>query len=101
MPESRYRDGGYKPLTPPKASVSASRDRRRAEGVIPPLGLICAKMQDDGLPKARPIDFRPSPALQRFHSSALWAAVNPTRRYFLFIPSLHGPRFKVRVALIS
>jgi hypothetical protein len=39
--------------------------------MIPPLGRKCAKMQEDGLPKARPIDFRPSPFLQRSQSSAL------------------------------
>jgi hypothetical protein len=53
------------------AIVSARRDRRRAGGTIPPLGLKCAKMQEDGLPKARPIDFRPSPFFQRSQSSAL------------------------------
>jgi hypothetical protein len=46
-------------------------DRRRAGGMIPPLGRTCAKMQEDGLPKALPIDFRPSPFLQRSQSSAL------------------------------
>ena len=61
------------------ANVSASRERRRAGGMIPPLGLICAKMQEDGLPRARPIDFRPSPFLQRSHNSALCAPVNPIR----------------------
>src|SRR5262245_56538453 len=53
------------------AIVSARRDRRRGGGMIPPLGLKCAKMQEDGLPKARPIDFRPSPFFQRSQSSAL------------------------------
>jgi hypothetical protein len=53
------------------AIVSASWDRRRAGGMIPPLGFKCAKMQEDGLPKARPIDFRPSPFLHRSQSSAL------------------------------
>jgi hypothetical protein len=53
------------------AIVSARRDRRRAGGMIPPLGLKCAKMQEDGLPKPRPIDFRPSPFFQRPQSSAI------------------------------
>jgi hypothetical protein len=56
------------------AIVSARRGRRRAGGMIPPLGLKCAKLQEDGLPKARPIDFRPSPFFQRSQSSALCAA---------------------------
>jgi hypothetical protein len=53
------------------AIVSARRDRRRAGGMIPPLGLKCAKIQEDGLPKARLIDFRPSPFFHRSQSSAL------------------------------
>ena len=63
----------------------AFRHRQRQTGSAsgrrhdPPLGLKCAKMQEDGLPKARPIDFRPSPFFQRSQSSALRAAVNPTR----------------------
>ena len=39
--------------------------------MIPPLGLKCAKIQEDGLPKARPIDFSLSPFFQRSQSSAL------------------------------
>jgi hypothetical protein len=42
-------------------------------------------MHEEGFPKARPIDVSPSPFCQRSHSSALWAAVNPTRLYFFFI----------------
>jgi hypothetical protein len=38
--------------------------------MIPPLGLKRAKIQEDGLPKARPIDFRPSPFFHRSQSSA-------------------------------
>jgi hypothetical protein len=63
------------------ASVSARAERRRAAGLIPPLGLMCAKMLDEVLPNTRPMDFRPSPFFQRSHSSALCAAVNPMRRY--------------------
>jgi hypothetical protein len=39
--------------------------------MIPPLGFKWAKMQEEGLPKPRPIDFRPSPFYQRSQSSAL------------------------------
>src|SRR5262245_17126260 len=57
---------------------------------MPPLGLMWAKMHDDGLPNTQPIDFRPSPFFQRSHSSALWAAVSPTRRYLrLMTAPLH------------
>jgi hypothetical protein len=35
------------------AIVNAKRERCRASGMIPPLGLKCPKMQEDGLPKAR------------------------------------------------
>ena len=52
-------------------------DRRRAGGMIPPLGLMCVKIQEDGLPRARQIEFRPF--FQRSQSSALCAAVNPIR----------------------
>ena len=69
--------------------------------MIPPLGLICAKMQEDGLPKTRPIDFRPSPFFQRSQSSTLCTAVNPTRRYFLLMTLAPRPHPKVRVASIS
>jgi hypothetical protein len=59
--------------------VSASRDRRRAGGLIPPLGERWLKTHELGLPITRPIALSPSPLRQRSHSSALCAAVNPTR----------------------
>ena len=60
-------------------SVSASRDRRRGRGLIPPLGERWLKTHELGLPITRPIAFSPSPRFQRSQSSALCAAVNPTR----------------------
>src|SRR5258706_7889296 len=61
------------------ANVTAKRDRRRDGGLIPPLTERWLKMQDDGLPRTRPMAFRPSALFQRSQSSALWPAVNPTR----------------------
>lgn len=74
---------------------------RLGGGFIPPLGLMWAKMHDDGLPNTRPMDFRPSPFFQRSHSSALWAAVNPTRRYLRLMTARSTPLIRLRVAAIS
>jgi putative transposase len=52
-------------------------------------------------PHSRPIDFRLSPLRQRSHSSALWAAVNPTRWHFLVIAIAPHPLQKGCVATIS
>jgi hypothetical protein len=72
------------------ASVSASLERRRGDGRIPPLGLMCAKIEDEVLPNTRPIDFSPSPLRHRSHISALSAAVKK-RRFRRSPITLHLP----------
>src|SRR5215470_3807382 len=50
-------------------------------------------MDDEGLPKARPIAFSDSPRFQRSHNSVFSAAVNP-RRNLRSIATLH--LFKIK-----
>ena len=57
------------------ARVSASLDRQRGFGRMPPWGCKCAKIDEDVFPNTRPIDFRPSPRCQRSQISALSTAV--------------------------
>ena len=70
-----------RPFTSPReissrsASVSASPERRRAGGRIPPVGLMCEKIEPELFPKTRPIDLSPSPFCHRAQISALSAAV--------------------------
>ena len=53
------------------ARVSASRERRRAAGGIPPRGNNKQRMQLCGLPKARPISCNDCPDFQRLQISVL------------------------------
>src|SRR5262249_54997573 len=71
-------------------SVSASLERRRSGGRMPPVGQRCAKIDDELLPKTRPIDFRPSPFCHRSQISALSAAVKK-RRFHRSRITLHLP----------
>jgi hypothetical protein len=57
---------------------------------MPPFGLMCAKIEDEALPNARPIDFSPSPRRHRSHISALSAAVKK-RRFRRSPITLHLP----------
>ena len=57
------------------ASVNASLERRRGGGRMPPVGLMCEKIEPELLPKTRPIDLSPSPFCHRSQISALSAAV--------------------------
>jgi hypothetical protein len=92
-------DRSDRPATRPReissrsAKLSASRDRRRVGGLIPPLGHICAKTLECDLPKARAIASRPSPFFHRLQSSALSAAVYIVR----FI--IDAPHLDPKVAL--
>src|SRR5258706_10510914 len=61
------------------ASVSASLERRRGGGRMPPVGQMCAKIEDELLPKTRPIDLSPSPLRHRSQISVLSAAVKKRR----------------------
>ena len=61
------------------ASVSASLERRRAGGRMPLVGQMCAKIEDELLPKTGSIDLSPSPLRQRSQISALSAAVKKRR----------------------
>jgi hypothetical protein len=70
-----------RPFTSPReissrsANVSASRQRRRGGGRIPPVGLRCEKIEPELLSNTRPIDLSPSPLCHRSQISALSAAV--------------------------
>ena len=74
MPQAITRN--ERPFTNPReissrsASVNASLERRRAGGRMPPVGLICEKIEPEPLPKTRPIDFSPSPFCHRSQISA-------------------------------
>ena len=46
---------------------------------MPPVGQMCAKIEDEFLPKTRLIDLSPSPLRQRSQISALSAAVKKRR----------------------
>ncbi len=61
------------------ARVSASRERRRAMGGMPPRGNNTARMQLCGLSNARPISCSDSPAFQRFQMSSFSIAESPNR----------------------
>jgi hypothetical protein len=80
-------------------SVKARTERRRAGGLMPPLGLICAAMLVCPRPSTWPIACSPSPRFQRSHNSALSAAVTLVLRYFRLIAIAPRPHIKVRVAL--
>jgi hypothetical protein len=79
--------------------VKARTERRRAGGLMPPLGLMCAKMLVWPLPNAWPIACSPSPFFQRSHSSALSVAEIFVLRYSRLILIAPRPPIKVRVAL--
>jgi hypothetical protein len=55
---------------------------------MPPVGLMCAKIEDELLPKTRPIDLSPSPLRQRAQISALSTAVKK-RRFRRCLITLH------------
>ena len=55
--------------------VSASLERFRTGGRMPPVGASILKIDDDGLSNNRPIDFRDSPFSQRFHISDFCSGV--------------------------
>jgi hypothetical protein len=57
------------------ASVSASRERRRAAGGMPPRGNNTERMQLCGLSKARPISCSDCPAFHRFQTSRFSIAI--------------------------
>ena len=57
---------------------------------MPPLGLMCAKIEDEVLPNTRPIDFSPSPRRHRSHISALSPVVKK-RRFRRSPITLHLP----------
>ena len=61
------------------ASVSASLERRRGGGRMPRVGQMCAKIEEELLPKTRPIDLSPSPLRHRSQISALSDAVKKRR----------------------
>jgi hypothetical protein len=79
--------------------VKARTERRRAGGLMPPLGLMCAKILVWPRPSAWPIACSPSPFFQRSHSSALSAAVTLVLQYFRLIAIAPRPEIRVRVAL--
>jgi hypothetical protein len=55
---------------------------------MPPVGQMCAKIDDELLPKTRPIDLSPSPLRHRSQISALSAAVKK-RRFPRCLITLH------------
>jgi hypothetical protein len=59
------------------ASVSASRERRRAAGAMPPRGNNTERMQLCGLSKARPISCSDCPAFHRLQTSRFSIAESP------------------------
>jgi len=73
------------------ASVSASRERRRAAGGMPPRGNNTERMQLGGLSKARPISCSDCPAFHRLQTSRFSIAENPNRCPGLMpTPPLHS-----------
>src|SRR5215475_5490990 len=61
------------------ASVSASRERRRATGGMPPRGSNTARIELCGLPYARPISCSVCPAFQRLQTSRFSIEESPNR----------------------
>jgi len=96
-----------RPATTPReissrsAKLSANRGRFRDGGLMPPVGYMCPKMLEGDLPKTREIAISPEPCFHRCHSSALWAALYPTRWYGFLIVLAPRPQTKVRVALTN
>ncbi len=73
------------------ASVSASRERRRAAGGMPPRGNNTERMQLCGLSKARPISCSDCPAFHRLQTSRFSIAESPNRCPALMpTPPLHS-----------
>ena len=73
------------------ASVSASRERRRAAGGMPPRGNNTERMQLCGLSKARPIACSDCPAFHRLQTSRFSIAESPNRCPALMpTPPLHS-----------
>jgi len=76
------------------ASVSASRERRRAAGGMPPGGNHTERMQLCGLSKARPISCGDCPAFHRLQTSRFSIAERPNRcpgliQHHLYTADLH------------
>src|SRR4029077_5853576 len=80
--------GSPREISSRSVSVSASLERRRGGGRMPPVGQMCAKIDDEFLPKTRPIDLIPSPLRHRSQISALSAAVKK-RRFRRSLITLH------------
>ena len=62
---------------------------------MPPVGYMCARMQECDLPKARAIDFTPSPFFQRSHKlGALRRSKSDAVIWLLSLASLHDLKLR-------